>query len=114
MATNCRTRRVSRVPADPYAVYDKLPPAVRAALQEGPQEWDASAARSRLRRLCKIMPEADAIARVVRLISHWHQIDIEEARQWQPKPGLRRQDLRLPSPHQIAGATMQTSGRGAY
>lgn len=121
MGTNSRTRtvRVSatrrRRKTDPYAVYDALPAPIRAALQEGPQEWDAISIRRRLRQLSKLMLMDDAVTRMVRFIYAAHAYDIELARPWQKNPDRKMPEkYRVPSPHQLAQATMQTSGRGVY
>ena len=108
---NGRTRTTHRK-INPWDVYDALPPPIRAAFQEGPQEWDVVWARTRLRALAQVMPRQDAIARVVRTINNWHASEIEDARPWQPNPNrLRKAAARKPSPHQLAQATMQTSNR---
>ena len=107
MPTNSRTRRTTRK-IDPYVVYDQLPAPIRAALQEGPQEWDAVWARTRLRQLAKSEPLEQAIQRVVHMINRAHAAEIEDARPWQVS---RLKATRIPSPHMLAQATMQTSRR---
>jgi hypothetical protein len=106
---NCRTRTTRRK-TDAYAVYDALPPPIRAALQEGPQEWDAVNVRLRLRQAAKRMPMTEAIKRVVALLNAAHANEIAEARPWQAHVRVTKGN-RVPSPHMLAGATMQTSGR---
>lgn len=106
--SNGRVRRTRRQ-VDPYAVYDALPAPIRAALQEGPQQWDAVWCRTMLRRYAKRLPVAEAIQATAKLISRAHLAEIEQARPWQAKRFVKAN--RIPSPHMLANATMQTSGR---
>ena len=99
------TRRVR--PA--LETYDALPPPIRAALQEGPVVWDPGIIQARYRRWKRIFGEAEAIDLAVSMIGGWHAQEILAARPWQPPEHGRR--LPLPSPHILARATMQTSGR---
>ena len=105
--TNSRTRRTTRK-IDPYVVYDQLPAPIRAVLQEGPQEWDAVWARNALRSYAKCHSLPEAISRVVAQVNRAHAMEIDQARPWQVS---RLRAKRIPSPHMLAQATMQTSGR---
>ena len=109
---NSVVRLVRRLPkADPWNVYDALPAPIRAALQEGPEELNPLWARSRLRRFLRDgEDEAAAVLAVVWDIGWTHRRDIAKASPWQPPGHGRRRPL--PSPHILAHATMQTSGRG--
>jgi hypothetical protein len=90
-------------------VYDALPAEIRAALQEGPQEWSAVGIAHRFRKWCREMGEAEAIAQTVETINRWHEQDISYGRDWWPKHPKR--GWMYNSPHFSAHATMQTSGR---
>lgn len=84
--------------------YDALPPIIRAALQEGPQQWCTVQLLFSYRRHKKHGPEKVAEA----LASHTmesHERDIKRALLWPSEQG------RPSSPHIRAGATMQLSGR---
>lgn len=106
---NGRTRTVNRK-ACPWEAYDSLPAPVRAALQEGPQGWDPVAVKTRLRAAQKALGHADGIAAMVRIINAWHAHEIKEARPWQKRVAFQK-TRRLPSPHLLAQASMQLSGR---
>ena len=97
--------------ADRWQVYDALPPPLRAVLQEGPNEVSSLWARSWLRFEKKRLghTEADAIERVIFWVGDAHRRAIAKAEPWQPPGHGRRKPL--PSPHILAQATMQTSGR---
>lgn len=99
-----RVRRVRPI----WEIYDVLPPPIRAALQEGPVVWNAAIISARYRRWKRQIGDAEAIDRAVSMIGGWHSQEILAARPWQP-PGHGRRPL--PSPHILARATMQTSGR---
>lgn len=109
--SNSRTRRTARR-VDPYEVYDALPAPIRAALQEGPQEWDSVWCRTRLRKYSKLMPKHEAIERVTSMVMRAHLAEIDEARPWQEHSRIPKAK-RTPSPHLLAKATMQMSGRPA-
>jgi hypothetical protein len=121
---NSHVRLVRRLPkADPWDVYDALPAAIRAVLQEGPVELCPLAARTSLRRFhrfnrfCANDADAatdaytDAVSDTVFVLERAHKLNILRAEDWQP-PGHSRRNP-LPSPHLLARATMQTSGRSA-
>lgn len=108
---NSRTRYYRRK-TDAWAVYDALPPAIRAALQEGPQEWDAVWAHTMWRRHARVWGPKKAIRVVVAALMTAHQSEIEDALPWQPRRNAPKAK-RIPSPHLLAKATMQTSGRPA-
>ena len=104
--TPATARHVRRV----WDIYDALPLPIRAALQEGPVLWDAGIINARYRRWKRQLSEREAIAAAVSVVGIWHAQDIRRAQPWQP-PGHGRR-APLPSPHILASATMQTSGRG--
>jgi hypothetical protein len=113
---NSRVRLVRRKSkADPWTVYDALPAPIRAVLQEGPAELCPLAARRTLRRLRRLDdideggPDASAIASTVFILERAHKWNILRASDWQPPGRGRRKPL--PSPHILARATMQSSGR---
>jgi Family of unknown function (DUF6525) len=89
-------------------VYDALPVEIRAALQEGAQEWSAHKAASLYKKFRR-SGEAKAISSVVRLIEVWNWQDISYGRAWWPKHPKR--GMMYNSPHFRANATMQKSGR---
>ena len=99
-------RHVRRV----WDIYEALPLPIRATLQEGPVLWEAGIINARYRRWKRQFGEVDAIALAVSVIGTWHVQDIRRAQPWQPSGHGRRAPL--PSPHILAHATMQTSGRG--
>ena len=103
--TPATTRHVRRV----WDIYDALPLPIRATLQEGPVLWDAGIIDARYRRWKRQFGERAAIAAAVSVVGIWHAQDIRRAQPWQP-PGHGRR-APLPSPHILASATMQTSGR---
>jgi|SoimicmetaTmtLAB_FD_contig_31_8164978_length_752_multi_2_in_0_out_0_2 hypothetical protein len=109
---NSTVRLVRRAPkADPWQVYDRLPAPIRA-LQEGPVELDPRWALSSLRHFRRLREdEPSAIWWVVKNIGWAHHRTITMAAPWQPPGHGRRKPL--PSPHILAGATMQTSRRTA-
>jgi hypothetical protein len=111
MQGNTRTRIVRRPPPkrDPWEIYDRLPPAIRAALQEGPQVWNVAVLAARYRKERRESGEARAIAHIVWLINLWNRLEIYRAQPWQ-EPGWGRRKPK-PSPHLLANATLQTSGR---
>jgi hypothetical protein len=103
--TVMRHRKVDR-----WEVYDTLPALVRAALQEGPQPWDPVGVRRHLRRLSKDMSWPQAVAQTAAWITHAHEAEIAYAIPWN---GMKRlpAEMRRPSPHLLAEATMQLSNR---
>lgn len=110
--SNSRCGRSTRK-VDHWEVYDALPAPIRAALQEGPQEWDAVWARARLRHHLRVYPDMErAIGRVVNMLNEAHASEIRDARPWQARQRFVKAK-RIPSPHMLANATMQTSGRMA-
>jgi len=96
--TRTTTRRVDR-----WAVYDGLPSVVRAALQEGPQAWDAYSIRTYFNKLCKVCSFPEAAQRTAEMVMKAHQAEINMA------PPYRGR-----SPHVAAQATMQLSNREYY
>ncbi len=107
---NTRVRIVRRQPRrDPWEIYDSLPPAIRAALQEGPQVWDAAVIAARYRKCRREWGDAEAIVHIVFLINLWNRREIYSAQPWQETGWGKRKPK--PSPHRLANATMQTSGR---
>lgn len=106
-----RRRLVRRWPkADPWAVYDDLPAPIRAVLQEGPVQLCPIRVLAELRRCRRYgFDETEAAARVASLLASAHLRNIARAEPWQPPSHGRRKPL--PSPHMLARASMQTSGR---
>jgi len=108
-------RRLSK--ADRWEVYDALPAAIRAVLQEGPVDLCPLSARRTLRRLRRLndidkgATDATAIASTVLIFERARRWNILRAEDWQPPGHGRRKPV--PSPHLLAQATMQTSGRAA-
>ena len=72
--------------------------------------WDAGIINARYRRWIRQFGEADAVAIAVSVVGMWHAQEIYRAPPSQP-PGHGRHRP-FPSPYILAGATMQTSGRG--
>ena len=112
---NSRTQRISYTPRyTQWEAFDLLPPLIRAALREGPQEWDTAALLREYRREIKAgAPPEKAELRVARLVWEWHRGDIREAAPWQDKlkPGQKR--VWKPSPHLAAKATMMFNPENA-
>jgi hypothetical protein len=107
---NTRVRRSRRpVKRDQWEIYDGLPPAIRAILQEGPTEASAGKVDHFFRKHRRSLGEAAAIALTVETVSDWHLHDIFGGRDWWPAHPKR--GWRYRSPHVRADATMQTSGR---
>lgn len=107
MASNGRTTRIYYKPRyTQMEAFDLLPPLIRAALREGPQEWDTASILRRYRKLIKEGWTTNPEQRVAREIWQAHEYDIREAAPWQDKlkPGQRRNWK--PSPHLAAKATM--------
>jgi hypothetical protein len=104
-------RLVKRVPkADPWAVYDSLPAPIRAALQEGPEQLCPLAIFRLLQRdLRRGYSKARAVEHALWAINFEHRRRIFSALPWQPQGHRRHRPLL--SPHALANATMQTSGR---
>ena len=96
-----RKQRVIYRKTDPLEVYDKLPAPIRAALQEGVKPFNPFWARTQCRK--------HGVDFVLSEIRAGQLREIAEADDWQP-PGHRRRPPG-PSPHILAHATMQTSGR---
>jgi Family of unknown function (DUF6525) len=103
----CRTKR--RRVRSPWDIYDALPVPIRAALQEGPVQWNVGIIAARYRRWRREEGETEAIVHSVWIINRWNLTEIWQARPWQP-PGWGRRKPK-PSPHIAAKATMQTGGR---
>lgn len=97
-----------------WEAFDLLPPLIRAALREGPQEWDTAAILRIYRREIKagVDPEKAELG-VAQLVWNWHLSDIREAALWQDKlkPGQKR--AWKPSPHLAAKATMMFNPENA-
>jgi hypothetical protein len=115
---NSHVRLVRRLPkADPWDVYDALPAAIRAVLQEGPVEL-CPRRFHRFNRFCADDADAatdaytNSVSDTVFVLERAHKLNILRAEDWQP-PGHSRRNP-LPSPHTLALATMQTSGRPAW
>jgi hypothetical protein len=107
---NSATRRTKRRRVrSTWDIYDALPLPIRAALQEGPSQWNAAVVAARYRKWRREDGEADAIVSAIFLINRWNLMEICQAGPWQP-PGWGRRKPK-PSPHIAANATMQTSGR---
>ena len=105
-----RRARYHRV-RDLWAIYDALPAPIRATLQEGPAQADVGLVVARYRKLRRALDDdGAAIRQIITNIEIWRTIEIRRAQPWQP-PGHGRR-APLPSPHILAHATMQTSGRG--
>ncbi len=111
MANSRTMRRIRKV--NSWEVYDSLPALVRAALQEGPQEWDAVGVRTFLRRAAKARGVSwpEAVAGTVAWIMRAHEQEIAYARPWQPGQKRLPPEQRRPSPHLLAQASMQMSNR---
>lgn len=92
-----------------WDVYDELPLPIRAALQEGPSQWDVSVLAHRYKAMRRRFSDGEAVRWIMFMISAWNDSDIRDARDWQPPNWGKRKPL--PSPHILAQATMQTSGR---
>ena len=113
---NGRVRRTRHKPNTRWDAYDSLPPLTRRALQEGPQQWCDIAVKKYLKEMRtlhrKLNPEQIDAFMAAR-INRWHMADIAEAHAWQParKPFERKSPYPVPSPHILAEATMQMSGR---
>ena len=71
--------------------------------------WNAAIVAARYRRWKRQFGEAEAIATAVDFVDGWNAQEVLRAQPWQP-PGHGR-SAPLPSPHILAYATMQTSGR---
>lgn len=113
---NGRTRRTRHKPNARWDAYDNLPPFTRRALQEGPQQWCDIVIKKYLKNMKTRNPNTsmekiDAL--MAARITRWHLEDIAEAHAWQPprKPFERKPLYPVPSPHILAEATMQMSGR---
>jgi Family of unknown function (DUF6525) len=102
-----RSRRQSK--RDPWEIYDRLPPAIRAVLQEGPTQGSPGHVDHFFRKHRRSLGEAAAITITVEMLSDWHLRDVFEGRDWWPPHPKRGRRYR--SPHVRANATMQTSGR---
>lgn len=104
--TQSNARLVRRKPkkTSQMDAYDALPPIMRAALQEGAQQWCAVQLLYSYRRLKKHGPEkaAEALANAT---MESHEYDIKRALLWPSEGG------RPSSPHLRAGATMQLFNR---
>ena len=107
--SNSRTRKINYKPRyTQMEAFDLLPALIRAALREGPQEWDTAALLREYRRRIKDgyhTPES-AEREMARAVWAYHQQDIRAALPWQDKlkPGQRRNWKA--SPHIAAKATM--------
>jgi len=113
---NGRVRRTRHKPNARWDAYDNLPPLTRRALQEGPQQWCDIAIKKNIKEFRSSHPELSMEkidAFMAARITRWHLEDIAEAHAWQPprKPFERKSRYPVPSPHILAEATMQMSGR---
>jgi hypothetical protein len=102
--SNARLVRRKRKKTSQMDAYDALPPIVRAAFQEGPNQFCAVHALYIYRRLKGHGPERMA-QQVARDMMENHALEIARAIPWSSDP------KRPSSPHIRAGATMQLSGR---
>jgi hypothetical protein len=113
---NGRVRRARHSLNARWDAYDSLPPLTRRALQEGPQQWCDIEVANRIKKMFKDHPTLtmQSVDRfMAKIISSWHLEEIAEANPWQPprKPFERKSRYPAPSPHILAEATMQMSGR---
>lgn len=106
MSNSRRSRRV--IKTSTWDAMDQLPLLVRRALYEGPQEWCPVYTLHHYRKLVRSLGE-DAVEATVVWLETAHAEEIERAKPWQKKRGQR-----LPSPHVLAGATMQRAYVGGH
>lgn len=110
--SNSRTRRISYKPRfTQMEAFDMLGPETRAALREGPQEWDTGSILRRRDKLVKssrcTLEAADKL--IAKEVWRWHREEVREGYPWRErKPGQRWCDV-PPSPHNQADATLMTS-----
>lgn len=111
MATNSRTRSISYKPRyTQMEAYDLLPPVVRDALKEGPQEWDTGWLLREYKSQLKKFGPKTAGRNVARIVHEATANEIAEGKPWRDrKPGQRWRDVPQ-SPHNQAGAAMALSG----
>ena len=105
---NSRTRKITYTPRHTQMeAYDLLPYNVRAALMEGPQEWDTSSILRSYRKLLKEgLTERNASKLTERMVWGWHREEIKIGSPWRDRRvGQSWQSVR-PSPHNEARATM--------
>jgi hypothetical protein len=107
-ASNGRTRRTRHKPNARWDAYDNLPPLTRQALQEGPQQWCDIMIKKHIKDMSALLKIENIDAFMANQIHRWHRENIEEAHEWQP---MRKPRHPVPSPHILANATMQMSGR---
>ena len=92
--SNSRTRYITYTPRlTDLEAYERLPRIIRDQLKEGPQDWDAH----------------DAQFAIAHMVIDAHHTEIVDGKAWrQPRPRARYKHL-PPSPHVLAGASMQMS-----
>ena len=112
---NSPTRSINYTPRyTQWEAFDLLPPLARAALREGPQEWDTAAVLREYRRLVKSgLAPTQAERKVAREVWSWHRSEVAKAKPWQEKlkPGQKRNWK--PSPHLAAKATLMFNPENA-
>jgi len=110
--SNSRTQSINYKPRyTQMQAFDLLGPVTRAALREGPQEWDTGWLLRRFNKLVKssryTLETADKL--VAKEVWRAHRQEVREGKPWRDrKPGQRWSDV-PPSPHNQADATMMTS-----
>ena len=100
---NGRTRKLNYKPRYTQAeAFDLLPPMVRAACREGPQEWDTALFLRRYRKVIRegVPPEVAEEALAL-LVWSLHEAEVRRALPWR-KAGFPPGD----SPHLSAGSTL--------
>jgi hypothetical protein len=113
--SNSRTQSINYTPRyTQWEAFDLLPPLIRAALREGPQEWDTAALLRMYRREIKAGATPEKAERgVAQLVWNWHIGDIHEAALWQDKRKPGQKKVWKPSPHLAAKATMMFNPENA-
>ena len=110
--SNSRTQSINYKPRyTQMQAFDLLGPVTRAALREGPQQWDTLWLLRLRNELVKsnycTLETADKL--VAREVWRAHRQEVREGKPWRDrKPGQRWADV-PPSPHNQADATMMTS-----
>lgn len=109
--SNSRTRYITYEPRlTDLEAYERLPRIIRDQLKEGPQDWDALFFLNRYEKLLRGGVDAhDAQFAIAHLVIDMHHREIMDGKAWrQPRPRARYKHL-PPSPHVLAGASMQMS-----
>ena len=95
---------------DPWAIYDGLPAAIRAELQEGPIFWSPLATDRFYRRQTKDCTDTmSPCGAPWGLAGTYNAVVISLAEPWQPDDKRRRTPV--PSPHILAQATIPADQR---